>query len=400
MIPPRQLFALIAGLLLASAAQAEERITLSGQLDIQYDFVDADDRRQFLPAFGDPNNDNTDAYYLQPVPPLPDRSRLQIRRLRLGLDAALAGNWSLKLIGALDLAENDGPAPYADRRNYLDHAALHWRSAGSGDLRIGYGKLPFGIENLVPSAELPVIARSIATHYFTGVTAWGGAEGRPYGYVCTPLGLGARGNAVLWRGLWGSAHYHLAVSYGLLNPFGASGSSERQDWGIYAGLGHRGQGRGWSHDAGLNFAWRSEGIAYFPVSEQRFNELSAFNPYLKLQVGGLHFLGEYFHTIAENGQFIRGGFFDAAAPDRAAAAPTARAHGVNALLRYDFDAGASGPLSLVGRYAYLDSGGRGFRAAFLPMSFPARRSLWRPTISTRLMPSMGAWCIGAHWGRR
>ncbi len=376
MIPHCCAFLLAALLLVPAAGKAAgkagmARATIIGQIDVQYDYVDAEDKRDEVPDFADTDNDGTEEYHLIAAPSFPTRSRIQLRRMRLGADIDLNHGFSAKIIAALDLKNNDGPAPYADRRDYLDQAALYWQGEGRSRLRIGYGKMPFGVENLTPSKHLPVIERSAASHYFTGVTEWGGSEGRPHGYVCTPLGLGARANSVLWQSALASTHYsvhyHLALSYNSLNPFGAGPENQRKDWGVYAGLGYQQDSENRSYDAGLNVVWRSQGVAYFPIGEQRAAPLIAFNPYLKLSLGKFHFLGEYFHGIAEHSQIITGGFYDDAAPSRAASAPTARSHGINAIFHYDLAAAPISPISpisLVARYAYLDAGGASFSSGY------------------------------------
>ena len=392
---------LFLALTIASAASSAVKAEVKpiGQLDFQYDFVDADDRRASVPTFDDQDSQDgqgsqggqgsqdgqgsqgsqdgqggqgSDQIRLGVIPAYANTSRVQLRRLRLGVDVKLAEFFEAKLIAALDRKNNDGPAPYADRRDYLDEAWIGLRSEGLGHLRIGYAKLPFGIENATHITELPVIERSAATHYFTGVTAWGGDVGRPYGYVCTPLGLGARGNSMLWQGTldhWlTGVQYHVAVAYNMLNPFGAPRGYRRQDWGIYAGFAHVQKMSFGDYDIGVNAVWRSQGVAYFPVERQRFAELYAFNPYVKFNYQGFHFLGEYFHGIAKHGQFITGGFTDDEAPDRAANAPTANSHGVNLLMHYDI---AQTGFSVVGRYSYLDTGGAGFSSGYFSDAIPA-----------------------------
>ncbi len=352
----------LTGLLMPLTAKAGivRDIKIIGQIDTQYDFVDADDNRSLIPAFGDPDGDGTDAYFLAPVPAFANTSEILLRRLRFGVDAKFAGSFQIKIVGALDLKNSSGPAPYADRRDLLDQAWAAWRGE-IGHLRIGYAKLPFGMENLTPATELLVIERSLATNYFTGVTQWGGVEGRPYGYVCTPLGLGARGVSVLWDGALVGVKYHVAAASNMYNPFGGEASNRRQDWGIYVGLAHEQKIGAMFYDVGINAAWHSQGVAYFPIAQQRFAELYALNPYLQFDYDRFRLRSEYFYASAKHGQFITGGFYDDGAPDRATVAPTANSHGVNVVVDYDI---FQNRFAIVGRYSFLDTGGAGFSSGF------------------------------------
>ncbi|BDD03366.1 porin [Aureibacter tunicatorum] len=340
-------------------------IDLKGMLGIQYNYINPLDNREYLVGYDENKSEGT-RYFLQPNNRKPKyNSNFAIRRARIGMDIKMPYDIYMHIMFALDLGQNQ--TSYGVNRDYIDYGYFGKKfdhGLLEGRLELGYRKVYFGVEEHTPPFKIKNIERSIANNYFNQATNWT-EEGRPPGYVCTPLGIGNRHTGLYWDGKLNKAlqglKYYLAITSEAFDPFRKSRGSEVSRMYYYFGLGYDNSWENKSLNFGLNYALIPQGVAYFPIEEQRYSRLSALNPYLEAKWDGLRVFGEAFFGEASKGQFIDGGFTDNQAPDRALNAPTAYSTGYTIIASYLTRSGIEPVL----RYSNLDTGGAGFSSGFI-----------------------------------
>ncbi|MFA8299036.1 MAG: porin [Hyphomicrobiales bacterium] len=341
------------------------RVHIHGQVDAQYDFITPKDKRGLI-VHEDDSRPVNERLFLGARPAETNYSGFNIRRARLGVDVYLRKKWSLHTQIGLDLYNVN--TEYGNKRDYLDYAYVqkNWKlGILKGRLFLGYKKVMFGMEENVLPFNLVTVERSIATNFFNGVTLWDYGAGRSSGYVCTPLGIGNRHTGVQWMGnadfIFKGLRYYLAFTSDTYNPFSRPRGVEVNRLSYYASLGYVYKTEGYKVKLGLNFAYRPNGIPYFPVNEQKYHSLHAFNPYLMIDYRWLHLFSEAFIGHAEHGQFIYGGFYDSQAVHRAENAPDANSTGVNALV----SARLLRWMQPYFRFSYVNSGGAAMTSGYM-----------------------------------
>ncbi|BDD10394.1 hypothetical protein FUAX_28260 [Fulvitalea axinellae] len=344
----------------------ENQVTFKpkGLVEAQYNFMDLSDSRSQLVGIN-PDLPFGSQDFLFDNPGTSYVSRFLARRVRFGFDLHLPDHWYASVSLALDMF--NGSYRYGNLRDYVDEAFIgkkvNWGLL-NGNLKLGYTKVFFGMEEYTHISKLKMIERSLANNYVNGFTQWDDDTGRPSGYVCTPLGIGNRHVGLQWQGkanfVFSGFRYYLALTSESFNPVRAGSSENYHRINFYAGLGYRAKWENSALNAGVNFNLSPNGIAYFPVEERRYSQLLAYNPYVRFQSDKLYVLAEAYWTDSEHGKFIKGGFGDADAPNRAANSPTAYGFGGQATVAYDFEW-----IEPVARFSYLDTGGAGFSSGYV-----------------------------------
>lgn len=347
------------------------RIKLHGQIDAQYNFNTTKDYRNLITKEDFLSDDPAYYNFLGVPPKIKDYASFQVRRARLGAEAYFRYGWSAHVGIALDMGNPN--TEYTNRRDYLDYAYAqkHFKYGWiHGDLYLGYKKVKFGMEERTLPFDLLTVERSIATNYFNGATMWDYYDGRPSGYVCTPLGIGNRHTGIQWEGkldnLLEGLNYYVALTNEVYNPFQRPKGQTANRISYYGGLGFDHKSRYYDMSFGVNYVYSPRGIMYFPIEEQGTHQLYAFNPYFMARAGWLSITSEVFLGHAEHGQFIQGGFYDEGAPGRAENAPDAKSIGINAMVGVQ----VTDWIQPYFRYSYLNSGGAGFSSGYLKDVLP------------------------------
>lgn len=273
------------------------------------------------------------------------------RRIKLGIKVKLAQGFSFRL--QTDDSAKDPDNLYGNERRRFDQVWLAWNANKNNQLKFGYSKVPFGIEQQIGSSHR-AIEHSVAGNYFTGGAKWGGV-GRPNGFVSAPLGIGNR-HVGFFADLGGDRlAFRIAITRETFNPLGHPDAASSRDLGFYGSVIRR-PTKEWPYEFGINFAWLPDGVVYFPVEQQRFASLQAINPYFRLELPKIQVIAEYFQSKNARGRYITGGFEDLAAADRAAAADDANPRGVTVTAIRKFQE----QFEVVARFSYLDTDGSGF----------------------------------------
>lgn len=109
-----------------------------------------------------------------------------LRRARLGLSGRADENWKYK--SEVDFSGND--VSFQDV--YMQYTGLE-----TGALKLGHFKIPFGMDNLTSSNEIPLMERSLPTSFAPGrgVGAGYSVEGNSLGFSAALVGQGIGSNA-------------------------------------------------------------------------------------------------------------------------------------------------------------------------------------------------------------
>ena len=299
-------------LIVGPKEKAVKKLTISGRIHTQFDYISVDDQR-----------DN--------APHLETTQQFMIRRAFVGIAADLGGG--VKGEVEMDFAAGTGSTVQGTggTRNLFSKVYASKYFTDIGTLKAGYDKVNFGQEENTSSARMPVVERSLATYFFTGDFNDGSSYRR--------LGMGNRRTGVFWHGQTNEKNftYSAAVTNGQqsVRSFGA-GNGGMSYWFSAA---YTGKLENWDYHAGLNMGYSQNGNS---AANDTMRDMWGINPYLTVKSGRFQMPAEFLLASVQKGR-----------EDGSDAVPW----GVNVTPRYtlcdEFD--------VVARFSYLDTNGRGLR---------------------------------------
>lgn len=283
------------------ANRSVERLTISGRLHAQYDWIDTDDKTA---GVADPAT----------------RSNFELRRIRVGFKADLVNGWSAFV-----------NTQFSNNAASLSDAIISKKFEDMGTFTVGYQKVTFGFEENTSSANIKAIERSVATNYWAG-----GFQDRGR------LGFGARHIGLFWKGEVPNVDgfgYGLEVTNSQQGG-GTSGLGVNNTPGVYGNLSYRGSANDLNYRVGVNLGYQDE---LANNNGQTSGSTFGWNPYAEINYGGMRLMGEFLGGRISDGR--------GAGPTLSRANPI----GFNIIPSYKF----TDELEAVFRYSYLDTNGRG-----------------------------------------
>lgn len=178
------------GVVITTPAKHVVNLEISGALQFQYDGISA--------SHG-----------------IKGTNQVGFRHLFLGISATLPNDWYVR--GAFDFAGNTGGAADGGT-GVLDHMFLGWKNSKELDVKVGYGKVPFGYETTTGPLDVLTIEASPAANYFADVMkfnsfhagAWVNGDldgGFSYTAALANGNQGYRGNGGNGYSVWGRGQY-------------------------------------------------------------------------------------------------------------------------------------------------------------------------------------------------
>ena len=210
-------------------------------------------------------------------------------------------------------------------------------------LTVGYRKVDFTQEEITSSANLKIPERSIISRYFD--EAYGTDDSRRLGFANRHTGIFFNGTLpTVLEGFY----YSAAVTDGSQNlniQFTNPGGYDK--FGFWTAVGEKNAIGDVKYDVGVNFGYSSDQNS-LNAPNQNSSEWG-YNPYVKLDYGNFELTAEFEQVTVDEGKLK--------APGAVTNANTATAtpYGYQATLAYKLNDN----WELVGRYAHLDTNGRG-----------------------------------------
>lgn len=236
-------------------------------------------------------------------------NRFLMRRVYLGVDAQLGDGFSAFLNGQFHTDNSTNAAGAASlETGYIqkEFDADYF----TGNLRVGYQKVPFGMEEITNSGHLLAIERSPVTHYFSGSLSQervgGSAVYGPTGNGNT--GFGGRHTGIYWHGnadqLTEGLSYDVAVVNGNQDiDFGLSHPSNRL--GFFAGVDYANSWDKVNYSFGLNGGFKTgnnTAASWWSGSHSKNNYMAGLNPYAEMTWESLTVQVEAFWSYIEEGR--------------------------------------------------------------------------------------------------
>jgi hypothetical protein len=305
----------------------------------------------------------------------PATNQMYFRRAELGVKADLGNGWGGELVmdfAATQVADQpkSGLSPQSApatasptggqqgvqyiSQNMFDKIAITKNIPDIGIAELGYDKVNFTQEELISSASLPAIERSIATRYFDEY------YGSPTAYR---LAFAQRRTGLFWKGTLDQVpglYYSAAFTNGIQSNINYTNIGGMNKFGGWAGAGYKGTlGDSFSFDAGLDLGYSGDGNSQngggvgAAGQKNQSNSTWGYNPYINLGYGDFKILAEFFQANFENGRstipytstlLANSGFTSTAMP-----------YGFNIIPTYQ----VSKTVQLAGRFTYLSTNGRG-----------------------------------------
>lgn len=304
-------------LAISAKEKTTKKLTFSGRLQGQYQFINAEDGSGAASA--------------------ESKNGFQLRRIYLGVKADI-GNGFYGTITA-DFAKTA-----ANGANYLEEAFLTKKvdlDYLTGDLNVGYGKINFGYEEKQSSAKLLTIERSVATRYFMESQKSGSGN----------LGFGSHYTGAWWDGTVRQIEgleYSLAVTNSQNYTLAPGGDSNSVN--VFGSVAYKGKadiGSGLGYKAGVNLGYGPSANASSVLGGPENGEIFGVNPYVELSYGGFSMWADFLMANVQYGKRVAGALADATPM------------GFNVAAEYKFDIGEYGALAPTVRYSWLDTDGRG-----------------------------------------
>ncbi|HTB64175.1 MAG TPA: porin [Opitutales bacterium] len=289
----------------------------------------------------------------------PASNEFLLRRVYLGAIADLGNGWGGEVLmdfagttGANEPAGGPGAAAPAGAgvtnqaigQNLFEKVIItkkldDWNAL----LTLGYRKVDFTQEEMTSSSNLKVVERSVVSRYFD--ESYGTDDSRRLGFANRHTGIYFNGTL---PSVLDGFYYSAAVTDGSQNSniqyTNAGGYDKFAGW---AALGEKNTIGDVKYDVGINFGYTGDQNSLNGPNQD--NSEWGYNPYVRLDVGNFELAAEFEQVTVDEGKLI--------APGAVTNANTATAmpYGYQATLSYKFNDN----WEIVGRYAYLDTNGRG-----------------------------------------
>lgn len=238
------------------------------------------------------------------LPNPPSTSTFYLPNMIFGVSAELGNGWGTTIQTNL----GNGFAS----RNYIEKAYLEKEFEDIGNVKAGFMKARFGLEQYTSSRYLPAADRSIATGYFTGSYSRIGAGVFPLstgGLGTTRLGLGARRLGVFWQGEIPGVdglNYFAEITQGYQNFAPPSNMGSQNQMGYSGGVQYESEWDGGSLTVGVNATYQPEGnslsINNVVTRLNQSNAIAGVDPYFQLKLGDFSAIGEFLGAYVERGR--------------------------------------------------------------------------------------------------
>jgi hypothetical protein len=307
-------------------------------------------------------------------------NQMYFRRVMLGMKADLGNNWAGEIMmdfAATQIADQpkSGLSPQAFpttastvggqqgiqyiSQNMFDKIAITKTIPGVGTAEAGYDKTNFVQEELISTAALPAIERSIATRYFD---EYYGSQ------TAYRLAFAQRRTGLFWSGTVPAVdgfYYSAALTNGIQSQINFTNVGGLNGIGAWTGAGYKNKIGGVGFDFGLNLGYSGDGnsqnnikstTAGFTgvnIQTNSRNPTYGWNPYLKLSYGNFNLLTEFFQARFTNGRSTIP--FTSTALTAEGVNSAAVPFGINVIPTYD----VTPDLQAVFRFSYLNTDGRG-----------------------------------------
>lgn len=285
------------------------KLALSGKTQMQYEFIDSSLRTGSAPNANATVNSFT------------------LRRVILQADASLKNDWLARV--SVDMA----------LKNYLGASFIQKTFRDDifgGNIRVGYAKPKFALEEVRSSFKLATIERSVATNFFTGTAS------------ATKLGFGSYMSGAYWTGkpkkIKGFTYTIEATNnrgYEFKTPY-ADGDPD-----VWASLAYdrtlKNKGK---LSFNLNFGYGAK--AYNSNATLAPQAILGINPYITYEDTDIFAFVEMFAAGIDKGRRLSGGEYERSWPI-----------GLNAVAEYKFDMGQYGKIAPAFRFAFIDTNGHG-----------------------------------------
>lgn len=304
--------------------------------------------------------------------PSANASGFELRYVKLGVDAEIAGGWNAELMTDFGVEGKN--------RDYLDKVMISKKVAYEsiiGTLGVGMRKVHMGYEQDMNDFDLLTIERSVATWFFT----------RPDTTTYAQKNFGSRAIGVFWDG---EVEQIEGLSYGFSVVGGNSfeGSSAKlanyqgnNNLSFYANTAYANKFYWYdnelSYQFGFNFGYANGGMVRASGSMYNNNEIWGINPFFTARYKGASVMFEYFLQNVSSGNFNGR---DRATPQ-----------GFNAIIAYKVDVGEFGKIEPILRVSMLSSNGMGFNPVTMG-SFS-----YDPTNASAIYDNAQTYYIGANW---
>ncbi len=296
----------------APKEKTTKKITISGRVHTQFDYLDTDD---------------------QNAGHLPTTQEFFIRRAYVGIGADLGHG--VKGEVEMDFAAGQGGTTQGTggTRNNFSKVYISKTFEDVGTLKAGYDKVNFGQEENTSSTRIKTVERSLATRYFA--EDWNGnAETRRLGFGSRHTGIFWQGNVSDIKGL----EYSVAVTNGQQSEasFGA-GNGGMAYWASVAYNGAAGEVK---YSVGINGGYSQNGNS--TATSTPMKDMWGVNPYASVKWKKFEMPFEFIWGSVQDGR---------------AGGGDAQPWGLNITPSYKL----SDEWELVARFSYLDTNGRGIR---------------------------------------
>lgn len=304
--------------------------------------------------------------------PSANASGFELRYVKLGVDAEIAGGWNAELMTDFGVEGKN--------RDYLDKALISKKIAYDsiiGTLGVGMRKVNMGYEQNMGDFDLLTTERSIATWFFT----------RPDATTYAQKNFGSRAIGIFWDG---EVEQVEGLTYGFSIVGGNSfeGSSAKlanyqgnNNLSFYANVAY-GDKFFWydnelSYKVGLNFGYANGGMVRTEGTNYINSELWGINPYFTAKYKGFSVMLEYFLQRVSDGSFN--------------GVENATPQGFNAILAYKIETAQFGQIEPVLRVSMIATNGMGFNPVTMG-SFS-----YDPSNASAVYDNAQAIYIGANW---
>ena len=292
--------------------KAVKKLTISGRIHAQFDYINTDGG----------NNP-------------PSVQEFLIRRAFINVGADLGSGISGEV--ELDFAAGQGSTTQTGKgtRQLFNKVVISKRWEDLGKLDIGYRKVDFSQEEVMSSAKMKVVERSIATRFFTESLT---------GEDTGPLAFGNRHVGAYWEGETSvkGLTYKLAVANGQQSVTGFTAGGNLMSY--WASMAYDGTYKDAKYTVGLNAGYSQNANT---MGHNVSNDIFGINPYLALEWGRAGLTAECMFASVQNGR---------------ADGSDARPLGVNVTPFYRL----SDQWEIAGRFSYLSTDGRGVRTSLVP----------------------------------